>query len=435
MDQERSIIDLVERGDMESVKSILSSRKVYLNQVKSRPGVTKEITPLIAACVGGKLDMIEILLTAGAQVDLAAGGLSALSVAVEAGRLDMVNLLIKYGAQVDLTMGERSPLTSSFRGGDVKMVRALLGRVHVKTIREFTSCKGIASPVKKWEFFYRMSPLNLAAKHGHVELVKWLLKQGVEVPFGCLFFAIMTRKSDTVEQLLNRGAEVNATGDGGWSALMLASYYGHTRIVEMLLERGAKVNLQNEEKDFALLLAAGKMHANVVMQLLKRGAHVNLRGGKNATAALQKAIVASAGYHDSVKEQFGTVTALLKWGADVNLPDDSGYTAFSTAVRIRIVKPLLDKGGLIETVSWDTLRHLAILGTKPIEVFQLLLEAGFEINQQDESGKTLLMYTDHKISSNFSFQRELMSTCRIIMVAMLYSLRLVKRNMKLQNYC
>lgn len=190
------------------------------------------------------------------------------------------------------------------------------------------------------------------------------------------FFAIMTRKSDTVERLLNYGAEVNATGDGGWSALMLASYYGHTRIVEMLLERGARVNLQNEEKDFALMLAAGKAHVSVVRQLLKGGAHV--RGSHSATIALQKAIVTFAGFDDSLDKLLDTVAVLLKWGADVNMPDDYGYTAFSSAVRIgshELVKCLLDKGGLIDTISWETLR-LLVRGFKPIAILHAAARRG-----------------------------------------------------------
>lgn len=57
---------------------------------------------------------------------------------MEAGKLNVVNLLIEHGAQVDLSMGEESPLT---RGGDIKMVKALLGKVHIKSISDFTSCR------------------------------------------------------------------------------------------------------------------------------------------------------------------------------------------------------------------------------------------------------------------------------------------------------
>jgi ankyrin repeat protein len=43
-----------------------------------------------------------------------------------------------------------------------------------------------------------------------------------------------------VEQLLEKGADVNAKDKYGWTALMYAAYQGHEEIVKLLKSYGAK---------------------------------------------------------------------------------------------------------------------------------------------------------------------------------------------------
>ena len=78
-----------------------------------------------------------------------------------------------------------------------------------------------------------MSPVNIAAEKGHLELLAWLLEGGAEVPANSLHLAIMKQKDCTpaiVELLLKHGAMVNETGKGV-SALMMASCYGDNETV------------------------------------------------------------------------------------------------------------------------------------------------------------------------------------------------------------
>ncbi len=57
--------------------------------------------------------------------------------------------------------------------------------------------------------------------------------------------------AEVVKILLENGAEVNLQNKNGWSALMMASQYGHA---EGLLEYGADMNLRNKDGLSALMI-------------------------------------------------------------------------------------------------------------------------------------------------------------------------------------
>ncbi len=49
-----------------------------------------------------------------------------------------------------------------------------------------------------------------------------------------------------VKLLLEKGADVNAKGEHGWTPLMEAANRGHSEAAKLLLEKGADVNLKHE---------------------------------------------------------------------------------------------------------------------------------------------------------------------------------------------
>jgi ankyrin repeat protein len=78
--------------------------------------------------------------------------------------------------------------------------------------------------------------------------------------------------------LLDGGAQVNMQGEGGTSALHLASKMGNMETVRVLLDHGAQVNMQDDGGMSALHLAASKMGSiEIVRVLLDRGAQVNMQ--------------------------------------------------------------------------------------------------------------------------------------------------------------
>ena len=92
-------------------------------------------------------------------------------------------------------------------------------------------------------------PLHFAATNGDVELVSLLLDRGAEINaatqdgWTALHFACLRGNEGLVQLLLDRGADVSMTTRSGMSALSIATSEGDRDIVELLLDRGASGSL------------------------------------------------------------------------------------------------------------------------------------------------------------------------------------------------
>lgn len=80
---------------------------------------------------------------------------------------------------------------------------------------------------------------------------------------------------DTVRQLINKGAVINACDKDGESSLYLACEYGHVNVVELLLSDGADVNLCDHDGASPLFIASQHGHDVIVNLLINHGADVN----------------------------------------------------------------------------------------------------------------------------------------------------------------
>ena len=138
-----------------------------------------------------------------------------------------------------------------------------------------------------------------------------------------LEYAAINGDIATIQDLINKGADVNAADNNGFTALEGASQHGHLEIVRLLVEKGANVNTKTEKGHTALMAAAQYGHSNIVQFLLDKGADVNSSYITGKTPLM----AATENHHTD------TVKMLLDKGADVNLKRRDGKTALSIAIQ------------------------------------------------------------------------------------------------------
>ncbi|MDR1139059.1 MAG: ankyrin repeat domain-containing protein [Rickettsiales bacterium] len=173
----------------------------------------------------------------------------------------------------------------------------------------------------------------------NLEKVQDLLNKGADInqtdKMGFTLLCVAARSGcfDTVQALLNKGANVDIQTNSGYTALCIAARNGRLKIVQALLNKGANVDIQTSNDGYtALYIAARDDHLEIVQALLNKGAHVNKQTNeallevKGIDVDARKVVGHTPLYLAAQNDRIETMKALLKAGANHLLKDEHGKT-------------------------------------------------------------------------------------------------------------
>jgi ankyrin repeat protein/L-ascorbate metabolism protein UlaG (beta-lactamase superfamily) len=244
-----------------------------------------------------------------------------------------------------------------------------------------------------------LTPLNLAAQDGQIEVAQFLLKKGADAELGDnensgpIHLAAIGGHKGVVDLLLKHGVSIDSRDDNGLTPLHFALSRRQVDMANYLIDQGADVKIQTNNSWSTLQFAVICGDLDLVKRIVEKKADVNdeIEGGFTPLFS-----AASYGYTDIVKY-------LVEHGADVRHVDENGRTAIFVARNPNTydaVSFLIAKGIDVkhrDKFNQTALHQVVVRGS--VNVAELLLESGADINAPSLDGRTPLTFATYAANS------------------------------------
>ena len=199
--------------------------------------------------------------------------------------------------------------------------------------------------------------------------------------------AISNDDVDQLRSLLSINAQTSSlletAAPNGKTALMVASKKGNITLVKELLSSGASVNTVTQTGGNAFMFAVLGNHIDIAKWLATQKAHISAAGSNGWSAVT---IAAAMGH-----------TEVLRWlttlDSPIDVPDVYRFTPLMRAAdngHVEAVKLLLETKAVDVNAGdeWENTALHFVMANKNIDVLELLLQQGADIDKANRDGIT-----------------------------------------------
>lgn len=235
-----------------------------------------------------------------------ANGWTALHLAARAKRQESIAFLLESGMSVDTPgLDEVTPVMLAAREGNTSIVRYLLKQGAKADMRDGK----------------KRSALILAVEGGHKGCVEELAPFSRDQLDTALLYAASKGKHQVIDTLTSFGASVYVRHSGGMTPLMLAAHHGHTDTVKALLDSGSNRYAVNEHGWTAAQVAAagGKDKIAAILDQEPRDAEMTINEPEDAEG-VEWEIPVSADPTDVTADADAAITPAEAKDPDAELP-------------------------------------------------------------------------------------------------------------------
>jgi ankyrin repeat protein len=344
---------------------------------------SSEVTALWLAASEGRVEVMTTLLAKDADATNArVDGITALMTASVGGFSDAVKLLLDHGADPTVTDNDGlTPLMNAAENGTVATLTLLVDHANDPAYINLMSNTGF-------------SPLIIAAAHGHVDAVEYLVGAAADVnavhdnKVTALMYAAASGHVDAMTVLIVKGkATLDSKHTNGGTALLEAATGGMYDAMKLLVDSGAETDFTDDDGVTPLMAIAAQGNINaqtLILESLKTKKspqelvqHINLLSFSGGSAVM---FAAAGGHVESARQ-------LMELGANIKdiARSQPGY--------VEKLQQMIDDGQVQDDdphVDGVTALHVAAQGGH-LEMVTLLLEAGADVAHVDDSGSTPLV--------------------------------------------
>lgn len=277
--------------------------------------------PLQWACSQNKTETALALISAGANCNNPADGWTDLMYAAWNDNVPLISALLDHHANINAQGDEATPLMWAVMRGKVDAAELLLSKGADPTLlgHEQETSRHAKLPL-----------LSEAAVNGHLDMVNFLLKYGmnVDVPDADGVTPLMEAASKSLLQvmdaLLAHGAKINEQDTTlGYTPLTFAVDWDQSKAVAYLIQHGADLNIPMKTGETPLLLAAKRGDDDIAHDLIIAKCNLNAINQNGQTALMQDC--------QRIDIQEDAIHQLVEAGANIDAVDKKGETALTYA--------------------------------------------------------------------------------------------------------